>query len=494
MEEVLCPYCCERFTPDHVDFRLDRPLEEETEQKETEVSGGRARRGHAVREEELAKGFVVDEKLLRYYIEKLQMNNSEAESNARRLPAIKMNYEAPDIEYSLQDFSRYGYVTKIHYKGQTLNQRLCPFCHNPLVANAGKYEMLMISMIGDTEVGKSVYLTVLEETLGDAEHDGNLQFMGTEAERAQYRANVEQLIDKKKTLAGTQRVKNAPMPFLYTYRTKDSYTKKNKIIIFTDMAGEDCRDPEILKERGYHLKASDGFMFFIDVTRFPGVEYMAQNRPHVKNREQREVFTAIHKYMIADSYESTCAIPSAVILTKCDELGRVGLVNSTPEFLRLVTDDTHYYCGNLEPERVRRQNESVMRMIPMLGEKRLINYVEDTFSDFSYFVVSALGKAPTEIQGENMDRSMKEMIIEGQIMPFKISEPFFWLLAKKDCIPYYYWETWESSKGKKKNIEMYYFESEKENLNEKIEREKVNQGIKNIWPLVKWQRTDGSSL
>lgn len=498
MREIICPYCCNRFMPSAVDFRLERPLEDENEQKDSaqESSGGFANRKSSFGSSASKKsGLVRDELLYKYYKDYLQYSDTDAAGNANQLPAIELDMMSPDIHYDVEAYNRFGYVTKIEYKGQTLKQRLCPKCHNPVVPNAGKYDMLMVSMIGDTNVGKSVYLTVLEQVLKEDLFRGNLSFMGTDEERDLYLSNLTKLLNKKETLSATQRTKIPPMSFLYTYATPDTDEKQYKLIVFCDIAGEDCRQEKTMKQNGYHLAASDGFLFLIDVTRFPGVTHTIEQGSTIENMYQREIFTAINRFMIADTYENTTKIPAAVVLTKCDVLSEVGRVQSNSDFHDLLNDkrgkDIH--PGYVNTKEFRYLNQIVPEMISELGENELAQNVEDNFASFNYFVASALGKNPEAVKREENGQEVTESKIKGQIKPYRVAEPFYWLLAKNSCIPYLYREVHKSNKGETKEIKFYYYENEKSSLNQRIETARKSLGVKNSL-FTKWNIIEQSQI
>lgn len=373
MKEVLCPYCCKRFKPTQVDFRLERPVDEERTEKE------------------------------------------EAEK------------ALPDKESSRRGASRRA-------------------------TNRPGY--------------------VRDEKL--------------------YLSNVEKLLNRKETLSATQRIKNPPMPFLYTYRTADSQEKKYKIIIFCDISGEDCRNVSDLKDKGYHLTASDGFLFLLDVTRFPSVVHTVENGSSISNLMQGEVFSEINRYMLADSYEDTIAIPSAMVLTKCDMLREVGKVYGVQKYREILEDTRRVHTGFLDLEEINHLNHVIPELMADLGESRIPRRVEDNFATYSYFVTSALGKAASKIT--EVTEGEKERKIQGQIEPYRVEEPFYWLLAKKNCIPYRYWEIQEHDKGKQVNITLNFYEEEKQFLNGRIEEKRREKGVKNSLFSGKWTRKQGTQL
>ena len=40
--------------------------------------------------------------------------------------------------------------------------------------------------------------------------------------------------------------------------------------------------------------------------------------------------------------------------------------------------------------------------------------------------------------------------VKGNLEPFRVTEPFYWLLAQWSCIPYRYREVWMDKKGKER--------------------------------------------
>ena len=504
MKEIICPYCCKRFLPSEVDFRLERPVDEDTPQREQsdEPAEGFVNRKSSGPRNRKKTGYVQDEKLYQYYKNYLMYSDEEAAGNANQLPFVQVDLMSPDIRYDVEKYNRFGYVVEIQYKGQTLNQRLCPHCHNTVVPNAGKYDMLMISMIGDTNSGKSVYLTVLEEVLKKDPHfQGNLSFMGTDEEKALYMSSLKKLFKEKKTLSATQRTKIPPMPFLYTYEMPGASERIYKLIVFCDIAGEDCRQDRTMKQNGFHLAASDGFLFLIDVTQFPGVAYSIEEGGDADVMHQTDIFEAINRFLIANSLDNKTNIPAAVVLSKCDVLQQVGRVSGMPEYCEVLNDargndiqGNELHPGYINQEELNRLNQVIPAMSSDLGESDLSRNVRDNFSTYGYFVSSALGKSPKAVQVEENGVVSIENQVKGQIQPYRVAEPFYWLLAKANCIPYHYREVLENNKGKREVIELYYFENEKASLASRVDGARRSRGINLNGFLNKWKIVEQTAI
>lgn len=130
--DIVCPYCFSKFSPEGVVFRAAH---------------------HRDDDEDYALG--EDAKLNRYR-ERFGLDtvfDMEAVLAPHDVPEEHRIY-SDNIVMGLND--RYGVVTR---------RRLCPQCHNELPVTAGKAPSNIISIIGASQVGKSVYMTSLIHTL-----------------------------------------------------------------------------------------------------------------------------------------------------------------------------------------------------------------------------------------------------------------------------------------------------------------------------------------
>lgn len=480
-KEIICPYCCRKFQPNMVDFRLERALKipdetEDQEGKEEQVQEeqrpsmmGFVIQKAPVRTKDTKRqsspdGRVRDEKLFNYYMDYLFQSREDAESNSFLLPAVSVDYMSPDVEYNSRIYSEYGYVTEVTYKGQTLNKRLCPYCHNPVISNAGKYDMMVISVIGDTNVGKSVYLSVLYEMLmQDRKFEGSMLFMGTEIEKEMYLGNMEKLLNKN-VLEATDKMKVPPVPFLYTFRTAERQERKSVIVVFCDIPGESCRDLEAIKKHGYHLKVTAGILFLIDPTRFLRIKndiyFDRDDDSVIGNRHQYEILEVINRYLMDSPDIDKSDIPAAIVLTKSDMLKRLNYFTSDMKHLELLEDmrGADMHPGYLSLKETDRLNAEIQQFLEKMEENRLYN-IKDLFHTYNFFLNSALGTAPEFVK---MNRDGIE-IQEKRVMkvnPYRVTEPFYWLLMKNGYIPCKQVENWRNKKREEKKLEIYYYEGE----------------------------------
>jgi hypothetical protein len=470
-----------------VDFRLVRLVEDnvETEKKEnTELPGmGIPTQGkNKPKTKDYNQGKEQDEKLYRYYIDYLNMNESDARDEAFLLPAITVDYQSPELYFDELAMAKYGYVTEVTYKGQKLTKRLCPHCHNPIIDGAGKYDMFLISVIGDTNVGKTIYLTVLQEMLKKDMFKGTIQFMGTEQEKELCFGNIDKLIHEKKVLDANLRQKLPPMPFQYTYETADSKDPKSCIVIFCDIAGEDCRSADTMERNGYHIKASSGLLFLIDPTRFSAIKFNTEDGMRIANRYQLEVITAINRYLIANTFEEQTKIPTALVITKGDILRDLDYFTEDSKVSTLNIDQRDLHPGYLDMDEIDQVDHTVQHFLKEIGEEELCNH-RRLFRTSNFFLCSSLGKNPSLIERIGVDSMEKFIGINGAIKPYRVTEPFYWLMMENNIIPCRIAHKFQDSKGQEHEISAFYYANEtKESLYHRLEQQRKLISRKNALP------------
>lgn len=128
---IVCPYCFNKFEPDDVVFRASHIKDNDDDFMLQE-----------------------DERLNSW---RRKFNLSEVDMEAVILPST-----IPD---SYKTYIQNVLVAVTDRYGETTRRRLCPYCHNELPISAGKVPSNIISIVGASQVGKSVYMTSLIHTL-----------------------------------------------------------------------------------------------------------------------------------------------------------------------------------------------------------------------------------------------------------------------------------------------------------------------------------------
>ncbi len=463
MPEILCPYCCSRFMANKVHFRLTSALEAveevvaEEDDDDDDFGGaiGRSRKSKKTNNTK-SDGKILDERLYAFYRES-GLDETAARADAMQYGYVEFNPMNPDILYNRDEEARYGYVNEISYRGQRLTQRICPNCHKNLVADAGKYPMYMFSVIGDTNVGKTVFLTVLEAVM--EEHDKfniSLSFVGTPEEREYYKANNRTLLRDRELLEATIGRK-PPLTFKMVYHNAATGEPTSVFLTFCDIPGEMCREKEHLQIFGKHLKASSGLLFLVDPTRFQSVRLsLGGNIDKDDNRgnsEQLEVIEAIGRFLTEETHDERSDIPTAILITKSDLLknqpyfsaGRGSDIINAPDWRAC-------HNGFVNDDEIKRINERVIGFLEDIGENRYITKLGYVFSDYSFFINSALGHK-MEIETDDMGEELRK----GSIEPYRITEPFYWALAENFVFPRRIKRVYQHKTTHEEKVLVYYY-------------------------------------
>ncbi|KKO54071.1 TRAFAC clade GTPase domain-containing protein [Paenibacillus sp. DMB20] len=394
--DIVCPYCFSKFSPKEVVFRAAHHREDDED--------------YAMQE---------DEKLNKYR-DRFGLDtvyDMEAVIDPNDIPEEHRLY-SDHVLIGLND--RYGVVTR---------RRLCPHCHNELPVTAGKVPSNIISIIGASQVGKSVYMTSLIHTLqhSTADHfDAACMPLNAEISRKFRQMYEEPLFERGDLLASTQKEKMQE-PFIFQFVFKDE-SKPPLTLVFFDVAGEGMVDQDYLGLHGQHIKNSAGILFMIDPLQIRSIrEKIRMQYGGVSGEwipqydEPRDVVLTLFGDFIAYQEKNKTDIPTAVVLTKSDMLH--ALKDEDGDYIKENSNIFHNMThrkyldltesNNIDGE-VRRFIEKVDR--PFKGT------MDVYFSNTSYFAVSALGSNPVNQK------------LQGVVSPIRVDEPFIWLLYQLNYI------------------------------------------------------------
>ncbi|SLK06514.1 MULTISPECIES: TRAFAC clade GTPase domain-containing protein [unclassified Paenibacillus] len=390
--DIVCPYCFSKFSPEEVVFRAAH---------------------HRDDDEDYALG--EDAKLNRYR-ERFGLDtvfDMEAVLAPHDVPEEHRIY-SDNIVMGLND--RYGVVTR---------RRLCPQCHNELPVTAGKAPSNIISIIGASQVGKSVYMTSLIHTLQHytADHfDAACMPLNAEISR-RFRADYEEPLFERGDLLDSTQKEKLQEPFIFQFVFKDE-DKAPLTLVFFDVAGEGMVEQDYLGLHGQHIKNSAGILFMVDPLQIRSIRDKIRinlgNEPGEwtpRYDEPRDVVLTMFGDFIAYQDKAKTNIPTAVVLTKSDMLHSLKdeegdyIKSNSNVFRNMVHRDWFDLTEfeNIDGE-IRRFIEKVDR--PFKGT------MDVYFKDTAYFAVSALGSNPVNMK------------LQGVVSPIRVDEPFLWLLYK----------------------------------------------------------------
>ncbi|MGJ7910720.1 TRAFAC clade GTPase domain-containing protein [Neobacillus sp. LXY-1] len=389
--DIICPYCFAKFHHEDVVFRAAH-----------------------YRDDDETLALQEDEKLNQY---RAKFGLAPIDLEAVIEPAM-----IPDENKIYSDRVLMGVSDKYSVVTKT---RLCPECHNELPVTAGKYPSNIVSIVGATSVGKSVYMTSLIHTLQHVTannfHAACIPLDNEISRRFRQEYEVP-LFENGSLLDSTARTRRQE-PFIFQFVFKDE-DQAPLTLVFFDVAGEGMTDKDYIQLHAAHIKNSSGILFLVDPMQIRSIReklihQLGENPGKIVGMadEPREVVISLFGDFIAHLDTNKTNIPTAVILTKSDLLN--ALKSEEGEYIRTNSNIFQHvtHQGYLNLDEFNNINGEVRRFLAKV-DVPFVNALDVYFRDTSYFAVSALGSNPVDQQ------------ISGIISPIRVDEPFIWLLYK----------------------------------------------------------------
>jgi len=385
--EIVCLHCFRNFPPDRVMFRALESLDAE---------GYRAQYDQ-----------ILDDYRARFHMD-----------TAGELPAAL-------------DPDEFGEVNKGYHRGvlsslkddygNLTTKRICPFCHNDIPQSAGFAPSTIISVVGASQSGKSVYLTSLIHTLKTVTPRNFPIFctpINNEMGRKFKLEYEDPLIENGMLLDPTQKEKQQE-PFIFTFSFSDG-NKPEINIAFFDVAGEGMVDTAYMDIYASHIRNSSGILFLVDPLQFRSVgrKILLKNNLNYELRfadEPTDVLSGLVEDYIYKQGGGVSHIPTAVVLTKTDLLEAL---RNDGEYVR---QDSHFFAnythkGSFNMEEFYNIDGETDELIGDV-DPNFRNALLRRFSNLGFFAVSALGMQP---DGQRV----------ASFTPIRVDEPFLWILHK----------------------------------------------------------------
>ena len=445
---VICPYCCHKFPPSEADFRLNEPciITEQT----TGTGGKKTKKKPTSRSVNYGKEN--DEKLYAYNSNVLRNPQKTSQKNAMQYMAVSIT----DENVAVDEEMKYGFPQKVVYtaedgKEYATQTRLCPNCHNTLPIGYGLRETILISIIGDARAGKSVYLTMLINALENNEDfSSKLNFIGDkDIKQNIFESYQKPLLQENILVDSTKRKKIPPFAYnyWYQYRDKDGSWAENTIdLIFYDIAGEDLRDDSAIRQNGFNIVDSSGLIFLIDPTNFGTMKDLFAIRDRAlidavpKDNSVQNIFSAMFNYFLGMDKEKS-HIPVALAVSKADLFGfaELSFFDNKPENRIQNTLENENYEGYVHMPSARGLHTEVRELLQHLNEDLILNNASGCFKYINCFAVSSLGKKPIieQLTDPKTNKPIKKGRVDGELQPFRIKEPFYWILFKNGLLNRY---------------------------------------------------------
>jgi hypothetical protein len=190
------------------------------------------------------------------------------------------------------------------------------------------------------------------------------------------------------------------------------------ILSFADSAGEDLASIHKVEFMARYLAAADAVIVLIDPLQFQRVREQLRPGtpvPSMSTREQdpRVAFERITSLLRASAGGGPIQKPVAIVMSKIDALWQF-LPSDHP--LRRAKPPLPYFDA---ADNAAIQKE-VRTLLENWGASDLDRMVRERYARAKYFAVSALGVTP----------STNNHIPEPGVQPYRITEPFTWLLSQ----------------------------------------------------------------
>lgn len=303
-----------------------------------------------------------------------------------------------------------------HKMSQRCHRRVCPWCHNPIPTNYGKYPVKFISIIGVKGSGKTVYLSQLLSNLSDdyAPRVGLSADVGTPeiisfTERNQIKKGCE--------VPKTTPAKAKQQPLYYQITRRDPARPRNVInetMVLYDVAGEVF---DITNEAHDQLEAYAPYIINSHA-------YILLIKPEQltegKNGKANTALSAMHNLLELKD-KDRCDRPLAVCVSQADSEEMINLLNN-PELINRLSSNVDAVNERFNATDYNPIGRTLTAFFRGPVAKNFDITVKRKYSEYAYFAFSALG-CGTE-KKDNVDR------IASDPLPKRIEEPLYWIFYK----------------------------------------------------------------
>ena len=316
--------------------------------------------------------------------------------------------------------------------GEETPRRVCPHCHSRLPLRYGKVDSRLIAMIGASQSGKTVFMTVLiHELMHRLGGILDAACLGSDDETLRSFNEYDHGLYDQHELPGTTEPVTAPsqrQPLVFrlamTRRTRlGPPREQHTIMSFFDTAGEDLTSRASIELNVRYLANSHAIIMLLDPLQMPGARSQALSgailpEPGARFDTAVNVLGRVTELLGAapDGARSGIRKPVAVVLSKLDALEHT-----------LSAGSPLTQLPSARPEFDERDSMAVHRQAQaLLGEwdgPQIDRHMRHFFARYRYFGVSALGCLPTD------------PVTVGAVRPYRVHDPFLWLLSEFGAIP-----------------------------------------------------------
>ncbi|MGW3040574.1 TRAFAC clade GTPase domain-containing protein [Kitasatospora sp. NPDC001159] len=310
--------------------------------------------------------------------------------------------------------------------------RICPVCHSELPVQFGRVDNRLIAMVGAKASGKTVYMTVLlhevRNRIGEAFgaallglDDATMRRYSTDYEDRLYRDN--QLFPGTQT-ASTNLNRVDPLVFRFSLRRRTLLGERpqHTVLSFFDTAGEDFSSKESVELNTRYLTNADGIILLLDPLQMPGARDGALPGTPLPGTTGLDapvnVLSRVTNMLLAGGSTQKIDVPVAVVFSKMDAFWHL-LDGASPLRDYAPARDRFDVGDSLSV------HEEVRRLLKDWDGVPIDQLLENHYTRYRYFGVSALGRNPTP----------DARIAATGIQPYRVADPLLWLLSEFGSVP-----------------------------------------------------------
>jgi hypothetical protein len=308
-------------------------------------------------------------------------------------------------------------------------RQVCPHCHNSLPSQYGETSSKTIALIGSKEAGKSHYIAVLINELNNRigkKFKASLNAMDDRTIKRYKERFRRYIYEDRVTIppTDTSRVdKNYPLIYRLSLEARRfglfSALQASSLVFF-DTAGEDLNDIDVMSTETKYLANSDGILFLLDPLQIPAVRHQLNGVPLPgENTDPQEIIgraADLIRQFRGRKPTDKIKTPCAVAFSKIDAVRPIFEPGSPVQ--RSSNHD-----GFLDLNDVQQVNDSMRAHLAQWVGTGFDSFLENSFENFSYFGLSALGASP-DVGGR----------ISMGAAPFRIEDPLLWILYQLNII------------------------------------------------------------
>lgn len=315
-----------------------------------------------------------------------------------------------------------------HNKSTTI--KICPTCHSELPRTIGQYEDLIFAVVGAKETGKSNFISVLinqlEKEIGDTY--GFYAQPLNEDTLKRYRRDFWTPLYKDKQVVNVthqaRRGDDVTRPLLYSlrfYHKSDSRIYKVITFAFFDTAGEDLDSEDTMSKVNKYIYNSSGIILLLDPLQLEHVRNKLPDdfvKPEI-NTDSQEILlrmTNLIRKGMQLREDKKIDIPVAVAFSKIDAVKPILDPSSALHF-----PSNHSQSDMFDYVDFQNVQSEIEGLIKDWSETSMTNALRTNYKSYGYFGISSFGHNPVNGILQNIE-------------PYRVTDPFLWLLAQHNVI------------------------------------------------------------